>query len=144
MKQLSYIVDPCMELVPTTPPTPPANIPPAAKAGTKPTPKPSPGSTPADRTSRSLVQGFQQDVLAAFGKEWVGITGNANFMPTAGQYAQLLRQAAAVIYCGMGQFLQYVSPEVVAGVDMRACQLAVVLDKGQSAKSGTRQVLPNG
>ena len=143
MKQLSYIVDPCMEHTPTSPPTP-ANIPPAAKPGPKPTPKPTLGSTTADKTSRSLVQAFQQDILAAFGKEWVGITGNASFMPTEVQYAQLLRQAAGVVYCGMGRFLQYVPPAVVTGADMRACELAVVLDRGQSAKRGMRQVLPKG
>lgn len=144
MKQLSYIVDPCMEHAPTPPPNPPATIPPAAKPGPKPTPKPTPSSVPADKTSRSLVQAFQQDILTAFGKEWVGITGNVSFMPTEAQYTQLLRQTAGVVYCGMGRFLQYVPPAVVAGVDMQACELAVVLDRGQNPKSGTRQVLPKG
>lgn len=144
MKQLSYIVDPCMEHAPIQLPNPPATTPPAAKPGPRPTPKPSPSSHPADKTSRSLVQAFQQDILAAFGKEWVGITGNASFLPSEAQYTQLLRQAAGVVYCGMGRFLQYVPPAVVAGVDLRACELAVVLDRGQTAKSGTRQVLPKG
>ena len=144
MKQLSYVVDPCMEHAPTPPPTPPAIIPAAAKPGPKPTPKLTPSSTPADKASRSLVQAFQQDILTAFGKEWVGITGNVSFMPTEAQYRQLLRQTAGVVYCGMGRFLQYVPPAVVAGVDMRACELAVVLDRGQSAKCGTRQSLPKG
>ena len=140
-KQLSYIVDPCME---HTPPPPRAPTPPAAKPGPKPTLKAATATTPADKISRSLVQAFQQDMLPAFGKEWVGISGNPNFLPTEAQYAQLLRQAAGVVYCGMSHFLQCVPPAVVAGADMRACELAVVLDRGQGAKCGSCQVLPKG
>ena len=143
-KQLSYIVDPCMEHTPTPPPPPRATTPPAAKPGPKSTPKPTTTSTPGDKTCRSLVQAFQQDILPAFGKEWIGITGNPNFLPTEAQYAQLLRQAAGVVYCGMSHFLQCVPPAVVARADMRACELAVVLDRGQGAKSGLSRVLPKG
>lgn len=145
-KQLSYIVDPHMEHTPPAPPASRATTPPAAKPGPKATStsKPASASTPADKTSRSLIQAFQQDILPAFGKEWVGITGNANFLPTEAQYAQLLRQAAGVVYCGMGPFLQCVPPAVVAGADMRACELALVLDRGHGAKSGLSRGLPKG
>lgn len=144
IKQLSYIVDPCMEHAPLPPPTSRVSTPPTAKPGSKLTPKATPANTPADKASRSLVQSFQQDILPAFGKEWTGITGDASFMPTEAQYAQLLRQAAGLVYCGMGRFLQYVPPAVVSQADMRACELAVVLDRGQTAKSIKRPVLPKG
>ncbi|KAL3130482.1 hypothetical protein ABBQ38_008299 [Trebouxia sp. C0009 RCD-2024] len=138
IKQLSYIVDPCMEHAPPPPLTPPVSTP--AKPGPKPT-KPMPANTPAEKASRSLVQAFQQDVLPAFGKEWSGITGNASFMPTEAQYAQLLRRAVGFVYCGMGPFLQYVPAAVLAQADLQACELAVLLDTGHTTKSDKRRML---
>ncbi|KAL3147909.1 Cilia and flagella associated protein 46 [Trebouxia sp. C0010 RCD-2024] len=132
IKQLSYIVDPCMEHAPPPPLTPPVSTP--AKPGPKST-KPLPANTPAEKASRSLVQAFQQDVLPAIGKEWSGITGSASFMPTEAQYAQLLRRAVGVVYCGMGPVMQYVPAAVLAQADLRACEVAVLLDTGHTTKS---------
>ena len=143
IKQLAYIVDPCLEHSPAPTLTPSASIPPAAKPGAKPTPKPTHANA-ADKASRSLVQAFEQDILPAFGKDWTGITGNPSFLPTEAQYAQLLRQAGGIVYCGMGQLLHYVPPAVVAQADMRACELALVLDRTQTAKSVKHQMLLKG
>lgn len=73
------------------------------------------------------------------GKAWDGITGNASFTPTEGQYEQLLKTAAGVVYCGLGCLLSYVPAAVVANADMQACQLAVLLDRAQTAQSVKRQ-----
>lgn len=144
IKQLSYIVDPCVEHAPSPTLMPPASTHPAAKPGVKATPKPTLTNIPTAIASRSLVQAFQQDILPAFGKDWTGIVGNPSFLPTEAQYVQLLRQAAGIVYCGMGRFLQYVPPAVVAQADMRACELALVLDRAQTVKSVKRQMLLKG
>ena len=143
-KQLSFVVDPCLDHTPSPAPTPSTPNPPAAKPGTKLAAKSALGSAAADKTSRSLVQAFQQDILPAYGKEWTGITGNASFLPTDAQYAQLLNQAAGVVYCGLGSFLQHIPPAVVAQADMRGCELAVVLDGAQTVQSVRRQLAVKG
>lgn len=137
-------MDPCLEHTPSPSLTPSPSKLPAAKPGAKPTPKSTSATLPVDKASRSLLQAFQQDLLPAFGKEWVGITGNASFVPTETQYAQLLRQAPGVVYCGMGCFLHYVPPALVAQADMRGCELALVLDRAQNVKSAKRQMLHRG
>lgn len=142
MKQLSYIVDPCVEHTPT--PTPASRPPSPAKAATPKSPqRPATAKgnsqASADKGSRSLIEAFQQDVIAVHGKGWEGITGNASFVPTDSQYEQLLRAATGVVYCGMGHFLNYIPAAVVAGADMTACQLAVLLDRAQTAQSLKRQ-----
>ena len=78
------------------------------------------------------------------GKAWEGITGNASFAPTTSQYEQLLKAAAGLVFCGLGQFLTYVPAAVVAGADMKACQLAVLLDRAQTAESLQRQLTISG
>jgi hypothetical protein len=143
IKQLSYIVDPCLEHTPQLAPTPTA--PAASKTGSKPAQKGAASNTAVvDKASRSLVQAFQQDVLAVYGKEWSGITGNATYMPTDTQYDQLLREATGFVYCGMCRFLEYVPPAVVLQADMRSCEMALLLDRAQTAKSLKRQTLHRG
>ncbi len=145
IKQLSYIVDPCLEHTPQPAPTPTHTAPAASKPGSKPAQKGAPNSPAVvDRASRSLVQAFQQDVLAVYGKEWTGITGNASYMPTDTQYDQLLREATGFVYCGMCRLVEYVPPAVVLQADMRSCELALLLDRAQTAKSLKRQTLHRG
>ena len=145
IKQLSYIVDACLEHTPQPAPTPPPPAPAASKPGSKPVQKGAANSTAVvDRASRSLVQAFQQDVLAVYGKEWTGITGNASYLPTDMQYGQLLREATGFVYCGMCRFVEYVAPAVVLQADMRSCELALLLDGAQTAKSVKRQMLHRG
>lgn len=145
IKQLSYIVDPCLEHTPQPAPTPTPTAPAASKPGSKPVQKGSANNTAvADKASRSLVQAFQQDVLAVYGKEWTGITGNASYMPTDTQYDQLLKEATGFVYCGMCRFVEYVPPAVVLQADMHSCELALLLDQAQTAKSLKRQTLHRG
>lgn len=79
-----------------------------------------------------------------YGKDWTGITGNASYMPTDSQYEQLLREATGFVYCGMGTLVDYVSPAVVVRADMRNCELVVLLDRAQTAKSVKRHQLQRG
>ena len=145
IKQLSYIVDPCLEHTPQAAPTPTPTSPAASKPGSKPVQKgPANNTAVVYKASRSLVQAFQQDVLAVYGKEWTGITGNTSYMPTDTQYEQLLREAAGFVYCGMCQFVEYVLPAVVLQADMHSCELALLLDRAQTAKSLKRQTLHRG
>jgi len=145
IKQLSYVVDPCLEHTPQPAPTATPTAPAASKPGSKPVQKGAANSTAVvDRASRSLVQAFQQDVLAVYGKEWTGITGNASYLPTDTQYGQLLREATGFVYCGMCRFVEYVAPAVVLQADMRSCELALLLDGAQTAKSVKRQMLHRG
>ncbi|DBA87841.1 TPA: hypothetical protein ACH3X1_004837 [Trebouxia sp. C0004] len=145
IKQLSYIVDPCLEHMPQLTPSPTHVAPAPSTPGSKPAQRGAPNSTAVvDRASRSLVQAFQQDVLAVYGKEWSGITGNASYMPTDTQYDQLLSEATGFVYCGMCRLVEYVPPAVVLQVDMRSCELALLLDRAQTAKSLKRQALHRG
>ena len=138
-------MDPCSEHAPAPAVTPPAAAPAPAKAGSKPAQKGAPGSSAAaDKANRSLLQAFQQDVLSLYGKEWTGITGNVGCMPTDAQYEQLLRQATGFLYCGVGRFVNYVPPAAVVQTDLRSCELAVLLDRSQTAKSVKRQLLQQG
>lgn len=121
-----------------TPPTPAPKKPSPTKPASKPT-TPNSNSAGGDQAAPSLIQAFQQEVLNPYGKGWEGITGTASFSPTEAQYDQLLKATTGLVYCGLGRFLSYVPAAVVAGADMRACQLVLLLDRAQTAQSLKRQ-----
>jgi len=100
------------------------------------------GSSPEDARgpfSPPLIPTFKSTLLNDF-KDWKGLMGSPNRTPADAELMQLVSSSSGLVFLGMGRFMSYVTPGIVSSVDLRGCELAVLLGNVNNAKAHQRQL----
>jgi hypothetical protein len=66
--------------------------------------------------------------------------GSPNRLPSDAELMHLMATAPNFVFLGMGRFLSYVSPKVVASQDLRGCDVALIFGHVNNAKAHQRQL----
>ena len=100
------------------------------------------GSSPEDARgpySPPLIPTFKSTLHTDF-KDWKGYMGIPNRIPAEAELLQLVTSSSGLVFLGMGRFMSYVSPSIVSSVDLRGCELAILMGCVNNAKAHQRQL----
>lgn len=100
------------------------------------------GSSPEDAKgpfSPPLISTFQSRMLDEF-KDWKGFVGSPNRVPADADLMQLVSSASSLVFLGMGRFMSYISPAIISSVDLRGCDVAILMARVNNTKAHQRQL----
>ena len=95
------------------------------------------------RSCKPMAEHLLSDLVAKapFGKEWSGVKGVAQQTVGEGKVEAVLGGCTALLYYGMGRFLNYVGTHAVARTSMPGCRVALLVDRVQSEEVWRRQTI---
>jgi hypothetical protein len=73
-------------------------------------------------------------------QDWRGMLGTAGRVPAEAEYLGLLDGASSFLWLGVGRFFSYVPPSVVGSLDLRGCDLAILLGRINNEYAHQKQV----
>ncbi|KAL6746566.1 hypothetical protein V8C86DRAFT_2938695 [Haematococcus lacustris] len=89
----------------------------------------------------ALIPWFKSSVLTQpWARDWQGLMGVANRVAPEPDYLAALEKASSLLWLGLGRFLSYVPPQVVGSLDLRGCDVAILLGRANNDFAHQKQV----